>query len=55
MEINDQEATKGVEHGKVALQLVTGVDSLEEASDLINIRHTFSKTKLEEFRSRFPA
>lgn len=52
---NSSNATKSIKHGEVDLRLGNEVDILEEASDLLNTRLTFSKVKLEDFKSIFPA
>lgn len=50
----DQEATRGIKHGEVSLQLGNEVDILEDASDELNTRLAFYKAKVEDFKSRFP-
>lgn len=52
-EIIDQEATRGVEHAEVALGLVLEIDSLVETYERLTPRLNFSKTKLEDFKSKF--
>lgn len=53
-EMIDKEAIKGVEHVEVTLNLGLEINSLEEVCDLLTARLDFSKTKLEEFKSKFP-
>lgn len=48
-----QEATKGVEHVEVVINLGLEIDYLEEAHDRLNATLEFSKTKLKEFKSKF--
>lgn len=49
----DEEATKGVEHVEVTLNPGLEINSLEEICDLLNSILDFSKTKLEDFKSKF--
>ena len=49
----DEEATKGVEHVEVTLNLGFEINSQEEICDLLNSILEFSKTKLEDFKSKF--
>lgn len=53
-DIIDQKATKGVKHTEVALGLGLKIDLLEETFDCLTTRLNFSKTKLEDFKSKFP-
>lgn len=53
-EIIDQEAAKGVKHVEASLHLGHEIESLEETDDRLTTRLKFSKTKLEEFKSKFP-
>lgn len=50
----DEEATKGVEHAEAALKPGHEINSLEEICDRLTSRLDFSKTKLEDLKSKFP-